>query len=122
MKTWLFFQGRSFVALGCDLLCHYEVCYLQRSISGTVLLSFSILNHFRNHDLIYSTYLILHSMEDCVFKDMKKKEGNKPFYIIYQGFMYKLYKHHLSLNPPLLVNPLTTITPHISTDPSHKKP
>ena len=53
-------------------------------------------------------------MEDYVFKNRKKKEEDKPFYIIHQGFMYKLYKQNLSLNPPLLVNLLATI--------SHKYP
>ena len=60
-------------------------------------------------------------MEDYVFKDRKKKEEEKPFYIIHQGFMYKLYKYHLALNPPLLVNLLATITPDISMKPNHKK-
>ncbi len=31
--------------------------------------------------------------------------------------MLKLYKFHLALNPPLVVNPLATVTPQVSMDP-----
>lgn len=67
-----------------------------------------------NLDQISFPYLFLNSIEDCVYKTRKKKEEGKPFYLIHQGFMNKLYNYHVALNPLLLVNLLATDTPQIS--------
>ena len=60
---------------------------------------FSILNH----ELISFPHLILHSMKD-----------GKPFYVIHQAFMLKIYKSQQALNPPFHVNPLVISTPQVS--------
>ena len=61
---------------------------------------------------------MLNSLEDSIFKAMRKKKEEKPFDNIHHGSMNKLYNHHPSQNPPLLVNPLANGTPQASLDPS----
>ncbi len=86
---------------------------------------FPILNHFRNLDQISFLFLLLNFTEDIIFKARRKEEDGRPFYFIHEGFMNKLYTHHLAQNLPLLVKPLAIANPQVSLDPSygpsHKK-
>lgn len=53
--------------------------------------NFPILNHFRNLNHISFPFLLLHSLEDCIYKAKRKLEEGKTLYLIYQGIIKKLY-------------------------------
>jgi hypothetical protein len=110
-----------------NIICYAIMWYITSEDHFQILYyyHFPILNHFRNLDHLSFPYLLLHLLEDGILKARRKHEEGKTFYFIHQGLMNKIYTQHLSLNPPLLINPLASVTPqaslHPGSGPSHRK-
>lgn len=77
------------------------MCYitLQGTFQVFYYYYFHILNHFRNRDLILFLYLILHPIEGNILNVKKKIKEGKPYTILHQAFMFKLYNFHKALCP-----------------------
>jgi hypothetical protein len=72
----------------------YSVCYYYH---------FPLLNHFFHCDFISFTLFLLHNLVDSVMDVIEKMKKVVNYTILHQGLMFRLYRFHLALVPPRIV-------------------